>query len=57
MTALSADHIKEYLNTQDDFDLDLSVYRTLIERGVPAQHGGTYIDSVTGRPDRLMCEQ
>jgi hypothetical protein len=49
MTALTADQIKGYLDTQDDFDLELSVYRTLVERGVPAQHGGTYIDSATGK--------
>jgi hypothetical protein len=50
MNALTADQIKEFLNTQDDFDLELVVYRTLIERGIPAQHGGTYVDCVTGKP-------
>jgi hypothetical protein len=49
MTALTANQIKQFLGTQDDFDLELFVYRTLVERGVPAQHGGTYIDSATGK--------
>ena len=57
MTSLTANQIEEYLNTEDDFDLELFVYRTLIERGVPAQHGGTYIKTFSwrGKPDSLTC--
>lgn len=37
VTAITADQIKGYVDTQDDFDLELYVYRALVERGVPAQ--------------------
>ena len=37
VAAFTADQIKGYVDTQDDFDLELYVYLALVERGVPAQ--------------------
>jgi hypothetical protein len=37
VTAIIADQIKGYVDMQDAFDLELYVYRALVERGVPAQ--------------------
>lgn len=45
--AITAPDIKEYLGTQDDFDLELFVYRTAKQLGLVASHGGTYEDPVT----------
>jgi hypothetical protein len=44
---VTAADIKEYLDTQDDFDLELHVYRTAKKLGLVASHGGTYEDPVT----------
>lgn len=46
-TAINAADIKEYLDSQDDFDLELHVYRTAKECGFLVSHGGTYEDPVT----------
>jgi hypothetical protein len=46
-TPINAADIKEYLDTQDDFDLELHVYRRAKEFGLTASHGGMYEDSVT----------
>jgi hypothetical protein len=40
--------IENHLNSRDNFDLELSVYRHLRERGVPAVHGGSYADPQKG---------
>ena len=44
---IDAAAISTYLETQSDFDLEQFVYRSLIERGIEATHGGTYVDPVT----------
>lgn len=49
MAALTDADIVRYLSTRDDFDLELFAYRSLGDRGIPARHGGSYIDSVTGK--------
>jgi hypothetical protein len=46
---ITAQNIVEYLENRDDFDLELFAHRELIARGWPAHHGGTYVDSVTGK--------
>jgi hypothetical protein len=45
-----ADHITHYLDSRDDFDLELFGYRVLKERGWIAHHGGMYVDPITGKP-------
>jgi hypothetical protein len=47
---ITADDIKKYLESQNDFDLELFAYRALLEKGIPAHHAGTYIDPWTGKP-------
>ena len=44
----SADLI-EYLTRTSDFSFELSVLKTLAERGLQCEHGGTYIDKATGK--------
>ncbi len=44
MSEITSKDISEYLETQDDFELELSVHRSLLEYGVTCTHGGTYID-------------
>jgi hypothetical protein len=48
-TVTAAD-IENHLTSHNDFDLELSVYRGLREKGVDAIHGGTYADPVTNKP-------
>src|SRR5579863_7440609 len=50
MAAVTDNDIEQYLNTRDDFDLELFVHRSLVERGLIADHGGTYVDPYTGKP-------
>jgi hypothetical protein len=38
-----------YLKTRSDFDLELFAYRTLEQVGFFAEHGGAYVDPVTGK--------
>lgn len=47
---VSADDIREYLATRDDFALELFVYGKAREFGFSAMHGGTYIDPVMKKP-------
>ena len=42
--------ISDYLDTRDDFDLELFAYRTLRENGWDAHLGGSYTDEITGKP-------
>lgn len=49
MNEITPADISEYLETQDDFDLELSVYRQLLEHGIASSHGGTYIDPHLGK--------
>lgn len=42
--------LAEYLATQDDFALELYIYRLARELGLQASHGGTYTDPLTGKP-------
>lgn len=46
---ITADDISRYLNTRDDFDLELFAYRTLCASGWDVVLGGTYVDVVTGK--------
>jgi len=46
---ITSDDISEYLATQDNFDLELFVYRTLLEHGITSSHGATYLDPQLGR--------
>lgn len=46
---ITSEDISQYLNTRDDFDLELFAYRTLQASGWQVAHGGTYVDSVTGK--------
>ena len=48
-TKITADDISQYLNTRDDFDLELFAIRTVGADGWDVTHGGTYVDSVTGK--------
>lgn len=45
--AIGVEDIKEYLSTQDDFALELYVYRQAVALGHEASHGGSYEDPVT----------
>jgi hypothetical protein len=47
--AVTAEDIKEYLKSRDDFDLELFVYRTAKQLGFSVGHGGTYEDPVTNK--------
>lgn len=49
ISEITPEEISEYLETQDDFDLELSDCRQLLERGIAGSHGGTYIDSHLGK--------
>jgi hypothetical protein len=49
MSEITPKDISEYLDTQDDFDLELFAYRTLLEHGIASSHGGTYIDPQLGK--------
>jgi len=48
-TEINAERISEYLDSRDDFDLELFAYRALSEHGWPAHHGGTYTDPITSK--------
>jgi hypothetical protein len=50
---VTAEDIAVYLDTQDDFDLELFVHRSLAMSGFRSEHAGTYSDPVTGRPRRF----
>src|ERR1039458_2812506 len=41
--------IDAYLTSQNDFDLELFVYRQFNEHGWDARHGGAYTDRITGK--------
>lgn len=43
---ITAAHIDEYLTSRDDFDLELTAYRLLVERGWDARLGGIYSDPI-----------
>jgi hypothetical protein len=47
---VTAEDINKYLETQNDFDLELFAKRTLLDHGIPARHGATYVDPVTEKP-------
>jgi hypothetical protein len=49
-TPVTADDIKAYLETQDDFDLELHVYQEALRRRLIATHGGSYEDPITKKP-------
>jgi hypothetical protein len=41
--------VVEYLKTRSDFDLELFAYRTLEQVAFFAEHGGAYVDPLTGK--------
>jgi hypothetical protein len=47
---ITADQIQQYLDSRDDFDLELFAYRTLRERGWVVHLGGRYVDPIAGKP-------
>lgn len=47
---ITSKDLQEYINAQDDFALELSVYSKAKELGFIVSHGGTYIDSITSKP-------
>jgi hypothetical protein len=47
---ITAKDIATFPDTQDDFDLELFVHRSLTASGFQSEHAGTYSDPVTGRP-------
>jgi hypothetical protein len=48
-TALTKQDMADYVKTADDFHFELQVYNLCARHGLDASHGGTYIDSVTGK--------
>ena len=47
--AISAEDLKRYLETQDDFALELEVYRHALGLGFKASHAGLYDDPMTNK--------
>lgn len=48
-TKIDANHIKYFLETHDNFGLELFVYRNACSRGFKVEHGGFYKDLVTDK--------
>ncbi|MEM8676347.1 MAG: hypothetical protein AAGF83_21150 [Cyanobacteria bacterium P01_G01_bin.67] len=48
--AINADEIKQWLDSQSDFSLELKVFSHLLSLDFYAEHGGTYSDPVTNKP-------
>ncbi len=48
--AISENEIKQFLDSQSDFSLEMKVFSYLTEIGFQAEHGGTYTDPVTEKP-------
>lgn len=44
---IEAADLSEYLESADDFQFELEVFRCCLQGGLPAEHGGTYQDPVT----------
>jgi hypothetical protein len=42
--------LQEYLRGHDDFALELELFQHALQLGIAAEHGGTYVDPVTGKP-------
>jgi hypothetical protein len=49
-TPIGAADIEEYLRDHDDFSLELELFQHALQLGIAAEHGGTYVDPVTGKP-------
>jgi hypothetical protein len=47
---ITSQHIGDYLNGRDDFELELFAYRNLLGNGWSSRVGGTYIDRYTKKP-------
>ena len=41
---LTADDLNQYLQSTDDFALELEIYRSCVSSGFNAEYGGTYLD-------------
>jgi hypothetical protein len=46
---ITAQDIKQYIQTEDDFGLEVRAYRACLDQAFDASHGGTYDDPVTGK--------
>lgn len=46
---MTAATLRRYLESQDDFGLELAIYSKALSLGLRATHGGTYEDGATGR--------
>ncbi|HVN45985.1 MAG TPA: hypothetical protein VMT66_12215 [Steroidobacteraceae bacterium] len=47
---IKAEDIQQYLDSRDDFDLELFAYRSLREHGWPSSLGGSYVDPALEKP-------
>ena len=47
---LTSVEIEKYLNSQDDFALEMQIYSLALSLGYETSHGGTYEDPVTKKP-------
>ncbi|WP_395740056.1 hypothetical protein [Prosthecobacter sp.] len=46
---ITKDDLLLYLNTADDFQFEIDVFRSCMEKDRTAEHGGTYQDPLTGK--------
>ena len=46
---LTQSDIKDFVETQDDFGLELAIYSHCRDLGFEVSHGGSYVDRVTGK--------
>ena len=48
-TPIGVADLEEYIRDQDDFALELDLFQHALQLEAAAEHGGTYVDPVTGR--------
>lgn len=48
-TRIEVKDLEEYLRNHDDFAFELDIFQHALQLGLVAEHGGTYVDSVTGK--------
>jgi hypothetical protein len=48
-TPIGVADLEEYLRDHDDFALELDLFQHALQLNASAEHGGTYVDQVTGR--------
>jgi hypothetical protein len=47
--SITAEHLKEFIATQDDFALELFAYSLARDFGFSATHAGSYVDPISGK--------